>query len=186
MIDAKPVDQAQAFLDRLRNENREREGKFVDEYMIDYNGTQAARRAGYVGNCKTQAWHLLQKRDVRDEIDRRIAERRAISTITHEHIANMLMDLASVEPLDIWDEDGHLRPLQDIPPHARRAIKSIKHKEREHALTGVITTEVEIELWDKKGAIELLGKYKKMFTDKVEHSGEVTKKVSFTINGVTK
>jgi phage terminase small subunit len=179
-------DLQQAFLDRLRASNREREGRFVDEYMIDMNGTKAATRAGYTGNCATVAWNLLQKRDVRDEIDRRIAEGRARAVITVAQIEGMLLDLATVEPLDIWDEHGNVRPLQDIPPNARRAIKSIRRTQKEHPITGVTEDKIEIEMWDKKGAIELLGKYKKMFTEKVEHSGEVNTKVAFSINGVIK
>jgi phage terminase small subunit len=179
------IDACQVFLDRLRAENRDREGRFVDEYMIDYNGTFAAQRAGFQFPRRS-AWHLLQKRDIREEIDRRCAEHRARSVLTHETIAGMLLDLATVEPLDIWDEDGNMRPLQDIPPHARRAIKSIKRVEKEHVITGQLEVKMEIELWDKKGAIELLGKYKKMFTDKIELGGEVKTKVSFTINGVIK
>jgi phage terminase small subunit len=154
--------------------------------MIDLNGTAAARRAGYAEPCSTQAWHLLQVRDIRDEIDRRISERRALSKITHEHIANMLYDLASVEPLDIWTEKGELRPLQEMPPHARKAIKSIKRVEKEHAITGQLEVKLEVELWDKKGAIELLGKYKKMFSDKLEIGLPEGTKVSFSINGVIK
>jgi phage terminase small subunit len=164
----------------------DRQKTFIDEYMIDLNGTGAARRAGYAESCSSQAWHLLQVREIREEIDRRIAERRAQTKLTHAHIEGMLLDLATVEPLDIWDEQGNIRPLQDIPPHARRAIKSIKRVEKEHFITGQMEVKLEIELWDKKGAIELLGKYKKMFTDKIELGGEVGQKVSFTINGVIK
>jgi phage terminase small subunit len=179
-------DACQEFLDRLRADNRDREARFVDEYMIDLNGTKAALRAGFSPSPKSQAWHLLQKRDIREEIDRRLSERRAAQVLTHETIAGMLLDLATVEPLDIWDEEGNIRPLQDIPPHARRAIKSIKRVEKEHYITGEMEVKLEIELWDKKGAIELLGKYKKMFTDKLELDGTLKTKVSFTINGVIK
>lgn len=164
----------------------DREKTFIEEYMIDLNGSAAARRAGYEPPASSQAWYLLQKREIRDEIDRRIAEKRAQSKLTHAQIEGMLLDLATVEPLDIWDELGNIRPLQDIPPHARRAIKSIKRVEKEHFITGQMEVKLEIELWDKKGAIELLGKHKKMFTDKLELGGEVGQKISFTINGVIK
>jgi phage terminase small subunit len=182
-------DLAQEFLDRMVAARREAESRFVDEYMLDLNGTQAVLRSFPEMNVQTasrKAWALLQKRDIRDEIDRRCAERRASNRMTVAGIENMLRDLAEVEPLDIWDEQGNIRPLQDIPPHARRAIKSIKRKSKENYITGEEEITLEIELWDKKGAIELLGKYKKMFTDKVELSGRLEGKISFSINGVVK
>lgn len=152
---------------------------FVDEYMIDFNGSRAARAAGY--SSSATAHELLRRNDIRDEVDRRVAERRSKDKLTVERIEGMLRDMAEVEPLDIWAEDGSVRPLRDIPPHARRAIKSIKRKEREHYITGEGEVEIEIVLWDKKGAVELLGKYKKMFTDRVEVEGTIKQKVSFTI-----
>lgn len=182
-------DLAQEFLDRMIATRREAESRFVDEYMLDLNGTQAVLRSFSEMNtlqANRKAWALLQKRDIRDEIDRRLAERRAQNKITVAGVENMLRDLAEVEPLDIWDEEGRIRPLQDIPPHARRAIKAIKRKSKENFITGEEEVTLEIELWDKKGAIELLGKFKKMFTDKVELSGKVEGKVSFSINGVVK
>lgn len=163
-----------------------REARFVDEYMIDFNGTHAAIRAGYSPNSTAQAWHLLQRVEIREEIERRRAVARAERRITVEHIEGMLRDIAEVEPLDIWDERGNVRPLQDMPPNARKAIKSIKRVTKEHFVTGEEETQVQVELWDKKGAIELLGKYKKMFTDKTELEVNLRGKVSFSINGVAK
>ncbi len=168
----------------------DRDQLFVEEYMIDFNGTRAMQAVdpslknyAVAGNA---AVRTLRKQHVREEIDRRIAERRSKNVLTVEMVTGMLRDLAEVEPLDIWDERGHIRPLHEIPPHARKAIKSIKLVEREHPITGEIETRMELELWDKKGSIELLGRFKKMFTDKVEHSGEVGHKVGFTINGIEK
>lgn len=163
----------------------DREKIFIDRYMVDFNGTVAAQEAGFTQPAQA-AWALLRKNRVREEIDRRIAERRASNRITVATIEGMLLDIATVEPLDIWDENGNVRRLTEIPPHARKAIKSIKKLEKEHPITGVTETRIELEMWDKKGAIELLGKYKKMFTDKLEIEGTLKQKVAFSINGLIK
>lgn len=48
--------------------------RFVDEYMVDCNGTQAAIRAGYSKRtAKEQASQLLTKLNIRQEIDKRQA-----------------------------------------------------------------------------------------------------------------
>lgn len=150
--------------------------------MIDFNGSRAAREAGFKGT--SMAWNLLRENDVREEINRRIAEKRAKARITIEEIESMLRDIAEVEVLDIFTEDGEVRPLVEIPPHARRAIKSVKRTVKEHYITGAQEEKVELELWDKKGAIELLGRYKKMFSDKLDVDVNLRQKVSFTINGL--
>jgi phage terminase small subunit len=151
---------------------------FVEEYMIDFNGTRAASRAGFA-EAKA-AWRLLRREDIRAEVDRRLLERQRASKLTIEKIEGMLRNMAEVEPLDIWDAEGNVLPLVDMPPRARQAIKSIKKVVKESFITGVEETTVVVELWDKKGATELLGRFKKMFTDNVHVDGE--QKVSFTIN----
>ncbi len=155
---------------------------FIDQYMIDFNGSRAAREAGY--SSSSSAWELLRNNEVRAAIEERLLERHRRNALTVEKIELMLRNMAEVEPLDIWDEHGKIRPLPDMPPQARQAIKSIKVKTREHVITGEITEELEVELWDKKGATELLGRFRKMFTDKFEVGGEVKAKVSFTITGI--
>ena len=41
---------------------------------------------------------------------------------------------------------------------------------------------IEIKLYDKQKALELLGKHLGMFTDKVEHSGGVTLRRTINVN----
>lgn len=165
---------------------------FIAEYMIDFKASRAARACGMVpesadaSQAGTAGFNMLRRTAVREEVDRQLAERRATNKITVAHIENMLRDMADVELLDIYDAQGGIRPLEDMPPHARRAIKSIKRRVKENYITGEEEVTLEVDLWDKKGAIELLGKYKKMFTEKIELGGELKSKVAFTINGVIK
>jgi len=155
--------------------------RFIDEYMIDLNGSAAALRAKITESktyASTVAWNLLGRLDVREEIDRRIAERRASRALTVDRIEGMIRDIAETEVLDIYNADGTLRPFAEWPPHARRAVKSI---EVEDSYIGGVQR-IKVQFWDKKGAIELLGRYKKMFTDNIEIGGAVS--VNFTLKGL--
>ena len=50
--------------------------RFVDEYLIDLNATQAAIRAGYTPKyANTNASKLLQNTTIRDMIAKRMAEK---------------------------------------------------------------------------------------------------------------
>lgn len=157
---------------------------FIGEYMRDLNARQAVMRCGFSDDLKCAGaigWRLLQRIDVKEEINRRIAERRAKNALTVDRIEGLLRDIAETELTDIFDDQGRMRPLSEMPDHARKAIKSIETSEDFFG-----NTVVEVKLWDKKGAIELLGKYRKMFTDKVEVGGEGggPVKVNFIFEGM--
>jgi phage terminase small subunit len=158
--------------------------RFISEYMTDLNARQAAFRCGFSDNlntCGTAGWSMLQRIEVKEEINRRIAEKRSKNVLTVDRIEGLLRDIAETELTDIFDDQGRMRPLSEMPDHARKAIKSIETKED---FFGNVS--VEIKLWDKKGAIELLGKYRKMFTDKVELGGEGggPVRVNFVFEGI--
>ena len=51
--------------------------KFIDELFVDLNATQAAIRAGYSPKAARQtASRMLTKADIRDEVERRMADSR--------------------------------------------------------------------------------------------------------------
>ena len=72
--------------------------KFVDEYLIDRNATQAAIRAGY--SAKTamqQGQRLFSYVEVREAIDRGIVEQHEASKIKAHEIIDEYMRLAMIE-----------------------------------------------------------------------------------------
>jgi phage terminase small subunit len=174
----------------------EKEIMFVDLYFENgFNATQAVLSISphlQNNSARTEGWKLLTKRDVRDEIDKRMSDWRAKRRMTIEQIGDLLQDFATVDVLDIFTEDGDLKPLSEIPPSARRCIASIEVEEVWGAFFGDKNEQVgtlkKIKLVDKKGTAELLGKYKKMFTDKVEVGGADggPLRISVSINGIKK
>lgn len=75
-----------------------------------------------------------------------------------------LRDWADLDLADAYDEHGALRRLREMPVALRRAITSITVTS---AGPGETTT-TRIRTVTPEKAVELLGKYRKMFTDKVE------------------
>lgn len=69
----------------------DKQRRFIEEYMVDCNATQAATRAGY--SAKT-AYSIgdenLRKPVIKAEIDRRMAERSEETGYTQERVARML------------------------------------------------------------------------------------------------
>ena len=142
--------------------------RFVEEYLIDLNATQAAIRAGYKKSeyTDTNANKLLENTRIAEAIDRAMAERSARTGINQDRVLQEIAKLALVNIADVIDlKTGQVRPTASKEDLA--CIQSIKVKPTEFG------TEREIKFYDKKGSLELAGKHLGMFKDKVDLNADV-------------
>lgn len=115
------------------------------------------------------ACRLSAKVSVRDRI---LEIQRAAAKKTEIDIATVLrgfIDIVQADPADAYDEvTNAMLALKDIPPELRRAIASVEVDEliEDGRVIGHTT---KLKLIDKKGALDSLGKYLKMFVQKHEH-----------------
>lgn len=149
----------------------EKQKRFVEEYLIDLNATQAAIRAGYSTDSARQiGTENLSKPSIRAYIDREMAERSRRTGISQDRVIRELARLAFVNANDVIDIDEATLKSgaseDDTAAIASVKVKTIPTKEGE----GV---EREIRLTDKLKALELLGKHLGMFKDKLEIEGKV-------------
>jgi phage terminase small subunit len=122
--------------------------RFVDEYLIDLNGTQAAIRAGYSQKtANEQAARLLANVSLQAAIQEKMQERSKRTEITADYVLNTI-----VETIE--------RCKQEIEP-----IYAGRGENRE------FTGEFQFDSMAVLKGAELLGKHLKLFTDKVEHGG---------------
>jgi len=150
---------------------------FCREYLIDFNGTQAAIRAGYSeATAAQQASRLLRNVKVAARlVELREAQFKRLE-IQSDDILKALHELATSDIGDLFTPMGSLKDLGDMTPAARRTIQSIEvheifdRNDKDHVI-GLVK---KIKFWDKPKSLELLGKNKKLFTDKVEHTGTLT------------
>jgi phage terminase small subunit len=150
---------------------------FVQEYIIDLNATQAAIRAGYSENsAKEIGCQLLTKLNIKAAVQEAMDLRSKRLEITADRVLAEIGKLAFSNTQDLYDEDGNLIPIQDLPKDVAATIQEITQKtlgDEEDALV----FERKYKTADKKSSLELLGKHLVLFTDKIEHGGtlEVTK-----------
>ena len=140
--------------------------RFIEEYLIDLNATQAAIRAGYSPDtAKSIGSENLTKPDIQARIAKAMAERSKRTGVNADRVVTELAKIAFVNASDVIDADtATLRP--DASPDDTAAIHSVKVK-----TFGEDGLEREIKMADKLKALELLGKHLGMFKDKVEVSG---------------
>ena len=85
--------------------------RFIEEYLIDLNATQAAIRAGYSPDTAEQiGYQLLQKTSVSVEVSKAMAERSKRTGISQDRILLELAKMAFVEMTDVVDpETGKIK-----------------------------------------------------------------------------
>jgi len=144
---------------------------FCHEYLIDLHGAAAARRAGSrAKNPGKQAWTWLQMPAVQARLQELYQERRSRTDLEADFVLQRLRDIADVDPLDIFDSNGCMRPLDEIPASVRKAIASIKTFEeyqgqgRDREYVGRTK---ELRLWDKPAALRDLGRHLGLWNDKL-------------------
>lgn len=158
-------------------------GRFVDEFMIDRNATEAAIRAGYSKpSAGAIGCRLLKDVKICAEINKRSAEQSTRLQITADRIMQEYERLALLDPIDLFRPDGSMKDLSEMPEDARRAIVGIEIRELKDgtaALDGgggihaLETTLKKIKLADKKGALDSLAKIMGMMKERVEVSGSI-------------
>ena len=143
----------------------EKQQRFVDEYLIDLNATQAAIRAGYsVKTANEQGSQNLAKLSIQQAIAEQMAERSKRTGINQDRVVLELAKIALVKMTDIVDSQGRIK--SDASPDDLACIESVKYKESESDAGSSVEREVKIA--SKLKALELLGKHLGMWNDKLD------------------
>ena len=149
-----------------------RQQRFVEEYLIDLNATQAAIRAGYsVQTANEQGAQNLAKLSISTAVQRALAERSRRTGINADRV---LMELAKIGFANISDVANidHATVQDDANRDDTAAIQSIKVK-RIPTDDGDIV-EREIKMYDKSKALEQMGRHLGLFNDKLRLDGGVS------------
>lgn len=138
----------------------EKQRRFVSEYLIDLNATQAAIRAGYSQkNAGKIGPELIGKTRISAAIQEAIALRERRTAITQDRVLAELAAVAFANGTDFAQirYDGHVifTPTEQLDEDKKRAVASIKEGQ----------AGTEVKTYDKIRALELLGKHLGMFSD---------------------
>lgn len=139
---------------------------FAQEYIIDFNGAQAAIRAGYSEKtARTQASKLLTIPDISERVAELMQDRCERTQVDADYVLNRLHQIDQLDILDILTEDfNEFKPLNEWPKQWRISISGMDMSEiweynadsEQREIVGVLK---KIKWPDKTKNLEWLGKH---------------------------
>lgn len=146
---------------------------FINNYLRCRSSAQAAKEAGL-------AAHVGDRLRMKPEIHACIEAITQKAVMKYGYDASELVErtkeLANVDLANFENPDGSFKThLSQLEPEVRRAVKKFKAKnlygQDVNGMKTVVGQLIEVELWDKLKAIDLLAREKNIFkeTRKVEH-----------------
>lgn len=139
--------------------------RFIDEYLIDLNATQAAERAGSKAkNLRTAGAEFLANPNVQAEIDRRKLARSETTQIDAQWVLKRLALEADADVADLYHANGAIKPVHEWPKIWRQGLvaglEHVEVKDSEGNATGDVV--VKVKLSDRIKRLELIGKHVKV------------------------
>ncbi|MES2289304.1 MAG: terminase small subunit [Pseudomonadota bacterium] len=143
--------------------------RFVDEYLLDLNGTQAAIRAGYSAKtAEQQAARLCRNVKVQAAITAGQLSRSERTKIDADWVLRRLGEEVDADLSDLYDDAGKLKPVKDWPSIWRKGLVA----GIETIVDGDGETVHKIKLADRGRRLEMLGKhvFVSAFREQIDHT----------------
>lgn len=156
--------------------------KFCKEYLVDFNGTQAAIRAGFAPkNANVTAAKYLAKSSISNQIKKLQSKQDEKYEFTQEDFREKVMAIINFDIRDILEvgEGGEVqyKPMDQWPEGASKLISEISEKSviKESADGKAISkySKINAKIPDKIKALEQMARHRGWFNDKLKVDGEL-------------
>lgn len=155
--------------------------RFVQEYLIDLNATQAAIRAGYSQRTASSIGEEnLRKPEISAAIQAAKEARSERTHITQDRVLQELARIAFFDLRKLYREDGSLKAMHELDDEAAAVLAGVDVVETkgnaamggEDGLRHVPEFVKKVKIPDKVAALGLAMRHLGMLRDKVEHTGK--------------
>lgn len=166
-----------------------KQSRFVAEYLVDLNATQAAIRAGYSKRtAHSQGPRLLENVEVAAAVQAALKRRADRVEVKQDDVLRELLRIMNSDIADAFNADGSLKPIHEIPEETRRAISAVEVDELWGPREDGEGREQKgwtkkIKFWSKDSAIEKAMKHLGLLVDKIHHANASGEPLQFIIKG---
>lgn len=141
-----------------------KQARFVQEYLLDLNATQAAIRAGYSEKtANEQSSRLLANVKVSAAIEEAKAKRAERTQINADWLLGRLAEEATADIADLYDDSNNLKPVKDWPLIWRQGLVAGVEIDALYDGSGEDREQTghtkKIKLSDRLKRLELIGKH---------------------------
>lgn len=159
----------------------EKQARFVAEYLVDLNATEAAKRAGYSEKTAYSiGFENLRKPEIQEEIQQAMENRAKRTMVTQDRVIQELARVAfangtdfarvvsSEQPVSVVDDEGNLQNVMRKVQRVELIDTYQLNQEKRAAIAGIKEGKhgIEVSSYDKVKALELLGKHLGLFDGK--------------------
>jgi phage terminase small subunit len=149
-----------------------KERLFVEHYLVCWNASEAARKAGYsVKSAREIGYQNLTKLHIAEAVKERIAQ----IAMSADEVLLRLGEHARGDMGDFFDVDKNGNWAVNLKKAKRqKKLRLIKKVETTTRLVGedqTPETTIKFELHDAQAALVHLGRHHKLFTEKIEGNG---------------
>ena len=142
--------------------------RFVTEYLIDLNATQAAIRAGYSAKtANEQGSRLLTNVSVRYALQEAMKARAERTEIKADRVLKELARIAFFDVRRLFNEDGSMKLAHELDDEAAACVAGMETSEI-NAGENVIGQTKKVKIVDKGGALTLAMRHLGMLRDRLE------------------
>lgn len=156
-----------------------RHSQFVQEYLVDFNGTKAYLRV--YPDCTEEAANasgprLLGKAHIQKAIADGAQEKIKRTQITQDRVLNELALIGFQDIRKIYDEEGNLLPIHELSDEAAAFIAGVEVQELaggaeiggKSGIKHIAMQTKKVKLHDKRAALTDMGKHLGLFPNKTE------------------
>ena len=144
--------------------------RFVEEYLVDLNATQAYLRAGYKAieeAARRNAARLLTKADIQAAIALEMNKRSDRTEITQDRVLKEYARLAFFDPRKLFDSTGRPKAIHELDDDTAAVVAGLDVVNVGNAELGEGEV-LKFKLADKKGALDSVARHLGMFNDKLD------------------
>lgn len=148
----------------------ERQARFVKEYLIDLNATQAAIRAGFSRKtARRQGSRLLTKVHIQSAIEKLKIPIEEKLELRAEDNLEQIRRGSQFDMRTLFDKKGNLRPIQSLSAEEASAIEGFEVVQR-NITSGddKVDTIIKVKLVKRSEYVKMAGLHFEQFTEKVK------------------